>query len=190
MKTNMKFSHLILLACVSVCMTFVSCKDSTDESKSDTPESVSPNANPDGSPGIMDPTMQPVSPGGQQAINNPNAAVGGESHYKCQTVGCTGGSASQGSCPVCGAELVHNQAFHAANQGEQAPPSASQTTPVMIDPATGKPATPEQIAPPSAKNSAGEYHYACPAGHAGAGAAGNCSTCGAALTHNTAYHNK
>ena len=194
----MKFSRLILLACISVCMTFVSCKDSAEESKSDTPASVSPNANPATNPGVMDPTnqaaqtpaAQPASPGTQQQINIPTtAAVGGESHYKCPTAGCTGGGDAKGACSVCGAELAHNQAYHAQNQGAQTP-VPSQTTPIMIDPASGKPATPEQLSPPAAQNASGEYHYACPAGHAGAGSAGSCSTCGAELAHNTAYHNK
>jgi len=41
-----------------------------------------------------------------------------------------------------------------------------------------------------AQNSAGVWHYTCPSGCAGGAAgAGLCATCGATLTHNTAYHN-
>jgi hypothetical protein len=186
----MKFSHLILFACLGVCTTFISCKDSAEESKTETPASVSPNANPDENSGIMEPTTSPgtmaVQPGGAAATGG--ATTGSQAHYTCQTAGCTGSGAAQGPCPVCGADLVHNQAYH--SQGAGSTPGASPSTPVMIDPATGQPATPAQTTPPSAQNAAGEYHYACPAGHAGAASAGNCSTCGAALTHNTAYHNK
>lgn len=35
------------------------------------------------------------------------------------------------------------------------------------------------------------FHYTCPKGcPGGAGAAGNCSTCGTSLVHNAAFHNK
>jgi hypothetical protein len=180
----MKFSHLILLSLFCAGISMISCKDSAEESKTDTPEVVSPNSN--GDMGVMSPTNQTV-PAIQQDPNTAAGATGGQQHYKCQTAGCAGGGAAAGSCPVCGAELVHNQAFHSQNQATPATPS---TTPVMIDPATGQPATPEQMSPPSAQNSAGEYHYACPSGHAGAASAGKCSTCGAELTHNAAYHNK
>ncbi len=179
----MKFSHLILLTCLTACMTIVACKDSAEESKNETPTSASPNANEGDNSGIMNPT----TPAGNQAVNNPTA-INGEPHYKCQTAGCTGNALAQGNCPICGAELVHNQAYH--NQSGSGTPGTSPSTPVMIDPATGQPATDQQMTPPPAKNAAGEYHYTCPAGHAGAGAAGNCSTCGAALSHNAAYHNK
>lgn len=185
----MKLSQLILLACLSVCMTIVSCKDSAEESKTETPASVSPNANPSDNPGMMQPTTtgnMAVQPGGAAAAGG--ATTGAQPHYTCQTAGCTGSGAAQGPCPVCGADLVHNQAFHAQSAGNT--PGSSPSTPVMIDPSTGQPAAPGQATPPSAQNAAGEYHYTCAAGHAGAGTAGNCSTCGAALTHNAAYHNK
>jgi len=41
-----------------------------------------------------------------------------------------------------------------------------------------------------AQNSAGVWHYTCSNGCAGgAGAEGNCATCGNALAHNSTYHN-
>ncbi|MCB0666826.1 MAG: hypothetical protein KDC80_13420 [Saprospiraceae bacterium] len=43
--------------------------------------------------------------------------------------------------------------------------------------------------PEPAQNAAGIWHYTCPNGCAGgAGAAGKCTSCGADLAHNTAYH--
>lgn len=51
------------------------------------------------------------------------------------------------------------------------------------------PATPATPGAEPAQNAAGVWHYTCSNGCAGgAGAAGNCATCGNALAHNAAYH--
>ncbi len=56
----------------------------------------------------------------QQPSATPNAGspqpapaqnASGEYHYIC-SAGCGGGAATQGTCPSCGAALVHNQAYH------------------------------------------------------------------------------
>ena len=187
----MKFSQLILLVLISTGLAIVSCKDSADESKTETPASVSPNANPAEDAGVMQPTSPgniAVQPGGAAATGGTTSGGAKEHHYICQTEGCTGNSMSQGKCPICNADLVHNQAYHSQNNSGGANTNAA--TPVMIDPATGKPTTANPATPPSAQNASGEYHYACPAGHPGGAMAGKCSTCGAELTHNSAYHNK
>lgn len=124
--------------------------------------------------------------------------VPGQAHYKCTTAGCSGTGAAAGKCPVCGAELEHNAAFHGtpATPGATATPAgATPQTAVTLDPATGKPAvTPVagSATPPPAKNEAGVYHFACSkAGCDGGGAAaGKCPKCGGDLAHNPAYHNK
>ena len=52
------------------------------------------------------------------------------------------------------------------------------------------PATPAAPGAEPAQNSAGVWHYTCSNGCAGgAGAAGDCATCGNALAHNSVYHN-
>ena len=57
-------------------------------------------------------------------------------------------------------------------------------SPIVPTTATPNPATTE-----SAQNAEGIWHYTCSKGCAGgAGAAGNCATCGAPLAHNSAYH--
>ena len=90
------------------------------------------------------------------------AAASGVRHYTCPNG--HEGSDAQGSCVVCGATLVHNQAWH--NQPAQTP-------------TTGEPP----------QNAAGVWHYTCPNGHAGgAGSAVACAECGATLVHNTVYH--
>ena len=54
---------------------------------------------------------------------------------------------------------------------------------------TPNPAIPNPATPEPAQNAEGVWHYTCSAGCAGgAGAAGNCATCGGALAHNSAYH--
>lgn len=108
-------------------------------------------------------------------LQNPTAVASGVDHYTCPN-GHTGAAAA-GSCATCGVALEHNPAYH--NNDAAANPQISTT------PAT--PATPAADSP--AQNAAGVYHYTCPNGHPGAGAAGNCSSCGSALAHNQAYHN-
>lgn len=188
----MKFSQLILLFLIGTGLTMVSCKDSDVESKTDTPASVSPTANPAEDGGVMQPTSPgniAVQPGGAAATGQTTSGAGGKQHhYICNTEGCDGNSMSAGKCPVCSADLVHNQAYHSQNNSGDANTNAA--TPIMIDPETGKPTTATPATPPSAQNASGEYHYACAAGHPGAAMAGKCSTCGAELTHNPAYHNK
>gem|GEM_PF-410604 len=45
------------------------------------------------------------------AVPQANVNTVGASHYIC-SAGCGGGGNAQGSCPKCGAALVHNDAFH------------------------------------------------------------------------------
>ena len=109
-------------------------------------------------------------------MNTPTVS-GSVAHYICPN-NCEGsGGPAQGNCPVCGTAYLHNQAYH-----NQSTPTTTTTT---VTPPTPPPAD----ASP-AQNAAGVYHYVCSNGCAGgAGAAGNCATCGSALTHNSAYHN-
>ncbi|MDF1698081.1 MAG: hypothetical protein P1U56_19695 [Saprospiraceae bacterium] len=61
-----------------------------------------------------------------------------------------------------------------------APAQTNTTIPPPPPPTTAEPA----------QNAAGVWHYTCGNGCAGgAGAAGNCATCGGTLAHNAAYHN-
>lgn len=125
---------------------------------------------------VIPPTNQPAPPINTNTIDNsaasnaPNAA--GQFHYVCPN-GDGGGAGAAGACPNCGAQLVHNQAFH---------DNPAQNTPQINNPIT--PQTPTN----TAQNAAGEWHYACPNGHPGSGTAGSCATCGAQLAHNQAYH--
>ena len=105
-------------------------------------------------------------------LQNNNAGV---DHYTCPNGHA--GAASAGNCSVCGVALEHNQAYH----NNQATPTPEITT-TPTTPSTTTAASPAQ-------NAAGEYHYTCPNGHAGAASAGSCSVCGSALAHNQAYHN-
>lgn len=49
------------------------------------------------------------TPGAAPPASNVNTV--GAFHYIC-SAGCGGGGSAQGSCPSCGAALVHNDAFH------------------------------------------------------------------------------
>lgn len=127
-------------------------------------------------------SLRDLPPGSVQppAANiNQGAAVatGGVQHYICAN-NCEGsGGPSAGTCPVCGSEYQHNQAYH--NQ----PPTGNAINPVNPTIPT-TPATPEP-----AQNAAGVYHYTCPDGcSGGAGSATACASCGKTLVHNTAYH--
>jgi hypothetical protein len=141
-------------------------------------------------------TMTADSTGANAALTSAanehaGAPVAGQPHYKCTNATCTGTGDAAGKCAVCGAELVHNAAFH----GAPTTPGSTPENAVTIDPASGKPAiTPVagSATPPPAKNEAGVYHFTCSkAGCDGGGAAaGKCPKCGGDLAHNPAYHNK
>jgi len=128
---------------------------------------------------------------------DPATLSGGNSgvpHYIC-SAGCGGGGAAAGSCPNCGAELAHNQAFH-NTPGSPAAPTMTAPANTTISPifqngnATTTMPSPVPPPPSPAQNAAGLFHYTCSAGcGGGGGAAGSCPNCGAALAHNQAYHN-
>jgi hypothetical protein len=132
-----------------------------------------------------DSTVVPATP--EQSMSTQATPATQQAHFICSKDGCTGSGEGQGKCPVCGSDLVHNQAYH--NQA----PTGNNT--ITIDPATGQPvvnpsANPTQT-PPPAQNAAGVFHFTCSkAGcDGGAGAAGKCPKCGSELAHNQAYHN-
>lgn len=146
-------------------------------------------------------TTTPTTPTNTTTAS-PAQNAAGEYHYACPNG--HPGAASAGSCSVCGSALAHNQAYHntpgAVNPTTTTPsitPAAGngQTFAPMLQENAGTPAarvpqtTTTTTAATPAKNARGEYHYTCPNGHPGAGAAGSCSVCGSALAHNAAYHN-
>jgi hypothetical protein len=112
-------------------------------------------------------------------LNEPSSVVpaGTVMHYICPK-GCAGsGGPGQGACPVCGAEYIHNDAFH---QQPGAPADGAE-------PITLQPPTPQTAEPP--QNAKGVWHYTCPKGcPGGAGSATACAGCGGTLAHNPAYH--
>ena len=174
----MKLSSLLLFAFISTLISLTACKDTKGDATTETPTSTVPEG------GIVEPptTLSTGTTGGST-----------EKHYKCPTAGCTGSGDAQGKCPVCGAELVHNQAFH--GQTPSSTPGSSPLNPVQVNPTNGTPTTTPgsstpatAVTPPSAKNAKGVYHYTCPKGHEGAASAGNCPKCGETMTHNQAYH--
>lgn len=163
----MKLSHVLFFALISTVISFTACKDNKTDASTETPT-----------------TTSPVGADGQQPGTLSTGATGStEAHFKCPTAGCTGTGEAQGKCSVCGAELVHNQAFHNEAPGA---PGSSPANPVQVNPNNSPAAT---TAPQAAQNAKGVYHYTCPKGHeGGAAAAGNCAKCGEALTHNKAFH--
>ncbi len=122
------------------------------------------------------------APSSTGTINPTDAAAtsaGGVQHYICPN-GHDHGAPGMGTCPECGAEFIHNQAYH--NNQTTATPSTSPGTSVTVPPATSS--------TEPAQNASGVWHYICPNGHAGgAGSATACGECGTTLVHNSAYHN-
>ena len=112
----------------------------------------------------------PVLPG----LSTSNTVIGG-AHYICPK-NCIGGNGtSAGKCSVCETEMAHNQGFH-TNQN---------TNSISVPTSPNIPASTTSDGP----NANGQFHYTCSNGcTGGAGKAGNCSSCGNALEHNTAYH--
>ncbi|SRR5690554_3235719 len=115
-------------------------------------------------------------------------------HYTC-SAGCGGGGDSQGNCPSCGAELVHNAAFHNAGGGTASPGAVNQAAPTSTNRYPSVFNTPGAVPPANRINTSGGggggtgFHYICSAGCGGGAAAqGSCPSCGAALVHNDAFH--
>lgn len=172
----MKLPHFFLFTLFLAFTTVIACNDKKADPATEQ-TTLSPET------GVMTPDPSAAAS---------TASAGSEPHYKCPKNCVGGGGAAQGKCPVCGADLVHNQAFHA----QAAAPGSSPDAPIVVDPVnstnptattTTNPTTTMQ--PPSAQNAKGVFHYTCPKGCAGgAAAAGKCATCGGDLAHNQAYH--
>ncbi|MCZ2101786.1 MAG: hypothetical protein LC107_09650 [Chitinophagales bacterium] len=100
-------------------------------------------------------------------------------HYTCPNGHNHGADNIGGSCPECGGQYVHNDAFHANDNANMQPIQPIQQP---------NPTTPT-IQMEGPKN--GVYHYICPNGHEGGGdnIGSTCAVCGTSLVHNDAYHN-
>lgn len=119
-------------------------------------------------------------------------SAGGEFHFMC-SAGCGDGGSSQGSCPTCGAALVHNDAFHSQQQpstnAAPVPSSGNLGDPKVKYPSVFNTQSAPRAAVPSQGGGGSGHHYICSAGcGGGAGSQGSCPSCGAALVHNDAFH--
>lgn len=151
----MKFSTTFFLAVMAVF--FLACSNNETNSAA-APQSADP-ANP----------AAPAPATNNPATTTPVAAAGVQ-HYICPNNCAGSGGATAGSCPVCGSQYQHNQAYH--NQGQNTTtPTTTTNTPVAA---------------------AGVQHYICPNNCAGSGGAtaGTCPVCGSQYQHNQAYHNQ
>lgn len=163
-------SYLVLV----LGLIFTSCSDSGSQSATEqAPAQTDQTAESDNGT----PQINITNPEATGAKEQPVAAsVEGGQHYICPN-NCEGsGGASAGTCPVCGTDYVHNAAFHQKNS----PAADGSGSPVIsTNPTAAEPA----------QNASGVWHYTCPKGCAGGGgSAGPCSSCGATLAHNPAYH--
>ncbi len=121
----------------------------------------------------------------QQSAQQATANSSGVFHYTCPNGHPEGSNAQGGTCSVCGAAYVHNQAYH--QQGAQTVQPQVQLQ---------QPTTTTAPAATTTENNAdvsGVFHYICPNGHTGQGSGSNikgsvCAVCGNALVHNQAYH--
>ncbi|MCF8237767.1 MAG: hypothetical protein K9I85_06400 [Saprospiraceae bacterium] len=158
----MNILKIFLLALIPFMFTACANESAPEE---ETPEMSAPGA-----------AQNPISVTGTDVGNPAPAAqpaggtVGSKQHYYCPN-SCPGsGGDAGGKCATCGADYVHNDAYHL--QGAGAPQTPN----------------PQTAEPP--QNAKGVWHYSCPKGCAGgAGAAGACAKCGTALAHNGQYHN-
>ena len=107
------------------------------------------------------PTATPAADAALRHIRNTEddapQSPNGVWHFMCEN---GHGSGVEGICSECGAELLHNQAYH-------------------LDLESSEPA----------QNSNGVWHFVCPDGHEGGGGAPvKCEVCGKTLEHNPLYH--
>lgn len=169
----MKLHNLLIITLFGAFFLIVACGN-----KKEDPTTEQTTLSPDAGIVAQDPS----------AVTASQTSGGTELHYKCPKNCEGGGGDAQGKCPVCGTELVHNQAFHS-----QAPatPGSSPQTPIQVTPTnqTGDATAQQTAAPPAAQNAQGLWHFTCSKGCAGgAGVAGNCAKCGNPLAHNPAFH--
>ena len=131
--------------------------------------------------------------GGSTGSATPSVTGSAQFHYIC-CAGCVGGGNAQGSCPSCGASLVHNDAFHNTAGATTTPTGgATQAAPTSANRYPSVFNTPGAVPPANRINTSGGggggFHYICSAGCGGGGnAQGSCPSCGAALVHNDAFH--
>jgi len=112
--------------------------------------------------------------------NASTASTGAVPHYICASNCAGSGGPAAGTCPVCGKEYIHNDAFHANDAQAQPEITIGDQS-----------ANPTVVPPPAepAQNANGVWHYTCAKGCAGgAGTATTCASCGGTLAHNAAYH--
>jgi len=164
----MKYSKILALLFLCSVFSIYACKDKSSEDRKQKARESIEVADTPAPPNAVLPPPPPTTP-------EPAQNADGVWHYTCSK-GCAGGAGAVGNCATCGGPLAHNSAYH-ANAANNTQPTTPITPP--ITPPTTEPA----------QNAAGVWHYTCSNGCAGgAGAVGNCATCGGKLAHNTAYH--
>ena len=160
-KIYMKFhKKLSILVLFGTFLMLYACSNNSDKTQTEAaPAPVDVNA--------VNPAISNQMPTAPEPAQN----AAGVWHYICSN-GCAGGAGVAGNCTVCGSPLAHNAVYH----------GAAAPAPTGTNPAAPQPQDPPQ-------NAAGVWHYTCGKGCAGgAGAAGNCATCGGPLAHNALYH--
>jgi hypothetical protein len=178
----MKYFNILAILLLSSSLTFYSCNENKESSKTDVPgiDDSKIEAPQTVAVDTLNATTTPAQPN-TTTLAEPAQNAAGVWHFTCPK-GCTGGAGAAGNCATCGGALAHNQAYH--GQTNSMPAMNPMTIQAPTTPAT---ATPQQ--PEPAQNAAGVWHYTCAKGCAGgAGAPGNCATCGGALAHNQTYH--
>jgi len=164
----MKYFKIIAILLFSTVISFYACDNKTKAPNQETSEPLEVKDAP------TPPKAATPNPASLETAQN----AGGVWHYTCLK-GCAGGAGLAVNCTTCGNPLVHNQGYHAnANNMQNTSPFA-----------TPSPAVPNAAVAEPSRNSAGAWHYTCGKGCiGGSGTSGNCSNCGEALAHNTAYH--
>jgi len=95
----------LVLFSATLLFSLSNCKQESKDKAAET-QQVQPQATPQ--PNVqLPPDFTPVS--GPPPSPAQNAK--GVWHFTCEK-GCDGGAGAAGSCPKCGAALVHNQAYH------------------------------------------------------------------------------
>ena len=114
----MKCFKLLTFLVLCLGLSFTACNSDSDNVREQARESLKP----------VTPTDTPAPP-----VANPGATAG-VPHYKCPN-NCAGGvGAAQGSCPVCGTALAHNQAYHNSPAGAATPGATTgQKSPLFVN---------------------------------------------------------
>ncbi|MBL7928070.1 MAG: hypothetical protein JNL47_01165 [Bacteroidia bacterium] len=183
-----------LISFISAVAMMYSCtstdsQNNTSQSSEQNPATESSATKPEpAAESMVQPQGEVSNPATTAQVPAPASPANALFHYICPNRCAGGGSEGQGKCPVCKTDLIHNDAFHQAQQQQPQLNVQPQNNQIQLNTANQMQQQ-QPPAPESPQNAKGVWHYTCPKGCAGGGGqAIACANCGTQMEHNQKYH--